>query len=352
MKLENATPYPANFTLTFDKAGHEQIVLVTKGTFALPADPRAPTLVAPAQLPLTEADLFGPDPGQDAVLFENDFAAHKPLCDVLCSAQAHAPGGAPVTELGVGIRLGGWAKRFTVHGPRIWLRGAAGYHPSAKRAFVTQPISYDQAYGGVDPAADNPALAAMFQRNPAGLGYYPGAQDREGLPLAQTAEDGIDAVNPDSDYTPMAFGPVGRNWLPRRSFAGTYDDPWLEWRLPFLPQDFDERYFQAAATDQQIPYPQGGEVVQMINLAPQSQITGQIPRLHIVVQFLRKSGRVTQRIADLDTVLLLPEQALMCLTWRTHILAERDLFEFAQALVTERLLDGADHHPVGGSADG
>ena len=63
--------------------------------------------------------------------------------------------------------------------------------------------------------------------------------------------------------------------------------------------------------------------------------------------FERKSGRVTQRIANLDTVLFLPETARMCLTWRTRITAERDLFEFARAIVVERPLDGATHWPEG-----
>ncbi|MBN6151684.1 DUF2169 domain-containing protein [Xanthomonas sp. AmX2] len=40
--------------------------------------------------------------------------------------------------------------------------------------------------------------------------------------------------------------------------------------FPFLPQDFDNRYFQAAPDDQQIPCLRGGEDVLLLNLTPRS----------------------------------------------------------------------------------
>jgi hypothetical protein len=347
MRLENTTPFATNFTLALDKQGHEQIVLVVKATFALNSTPGAPTLVAPVQLPLFEADVFGADPATDATVFETDFAHFRPHCDVLCHARAHAPGGRPATMVDVGLRLGQWSKKFTVHGSRIWLRGATGYSPSERRPFLQQDIGYDHAYGGIDPEAENPALARTYESNPVGLGYYPNLANREGRPLANTSEFGQDAVSPDGGFVPMAFGPVGRSWLPRRSYGGTYDESWLDNRVPLLPMDFDDRYFQASAPDQQIPYPVGGEPVEVVNLSPEGRLSGQIPRTQIIVTFERKSGRITRRIANLDTVLLLPEDQRMCLTWRTRITAERDLFEFARAIVVETPADGASHWPGG-----
>ncbi len=49
----------------------------------------------------------------------------------------------------------------------------------------------------------------------------------------------------------MAFGPIGRSWQQRIKWAGTYDDQWMRHQYPFLPNDFDEHYFQAAPEDQQ-----------------------------------------------------------------------------------------------------
>lgn len=39
---------------------------------------------------------------------------------------------------------------------------------------------------------------------------------------------------------------MGRSWQPRLRYAGTYDQHWMDERLPFLPEDFDLRYFQSA----------------------------------------------------------------------------------------------------------
>ena len=114
--------------------------------------------------------------------------------------------------------------------------------------------------------------------------------------------------------------------------------------MPLLPFDFNDLYYQSAPPDQQIPYPQGGEPIEIVNLSSQGRISAQLPRMQIVVMFARKSGRITQRVANLDTVLLLPELGKMCLTYRTRITAERDIFEFASALITERTLEGATHH--------
>jgi hypothetical protein len=131
----------------------------------------------------------------------------------------------------------------------------------------------------------------------------------------------------------MALGPVGRNWLPRRRYAGTYDARWLETRMPFVPDDFDSRYFQAAAADQQIPYPRGGERVELVNLSPAGRVSTTLPRLQVTVTFERKAGRFTQKVALLDTLLLLPEASRMCLTFRSHLVTERDMFEIARLIV-------------------
>ena len=62
---------------------------------------------------------------------------------------------------------------------------------------------------------------------------------------------------PSDKYKPMALGPLGRGWSSRARYAGTYDQQWLDDVFPFLPKDFDVRYYQAAPEDQQIPLPKG-----------------------------------------------------------------------------------------------
>ena len=336
MRLENATPFETELTAAFERTGHESVIVVAKATFVLPDRPGAACLMAPKQEALFLSDVFGADPAGDAPLYENDFAPFKPACDVLVSSQAVAPESRPVTELPVGVRLGDWSKHFLALGSRIWLKGALGFQVSERRPFLRQAIGYDQAYGGTVPIPETPGHARTYETNPAGVGYYPLRENIAGLALPQTAEPGTDPVGRDGGYTPMAFGPLGRNWLPRRQWAGTYDNAWLETQMPFLPEDFDYRYFQAAPPDQWISYPKGGEALEVVHLSSTPRIRTRIPAVAVIVTFAWKSGRITQKIANLDTVLIIAESMRLCLTWRTRLVVERDIFEVSSIDVTLR----------------
>ncbi len=337
MQLENKTPFEAELTGGFEPSGHECVVVAVKGTFVLPVEQGQPCLMASEQRPLIYADEFGEDRAFDCVRFENDFAPFKPKCDVIVDGPAIAPGASPVTRLPVGVRIGNWSKHFVALGSRIWLSGAVGFSVSEMRPFLKQPIDYDHAYGGADPEPDRPDHARTFETNPAGVGYYPLREDLEGLPVAQTmAAGGADPVSRDGSYPPMAFGPMGRAWLPRRSWVGTYDKVWMKDHMPFPPDDLDYRYFQATAPDQWIGYPQGGEPIEIVHLTPAPRVVTYLPQVSVVMTFNRRSGRVTQKIANLDTVLVLGEALQLCLTWRARLVTERDLFEVESITITSR----------------
>ena len=109
------------------------------------------------------------------------------------------------------------------------------------------PISYDKAFGGVDRSQEDPRPStAGTRRITPGVGYHEyldkayhrrqAAAEHRGNREARHGSDG--------QVPPMAFGPIGRAWQPRPNYAGTYDQKWLDERFPFLPDDFDERYYQ------------------------------------------------------------------------------------------------------------
>lgn len=340
MHLDNTSPYSAEFTMALDREGHEIVVLAVKGTYDFPSEAGAVAPLADHQLKVLLADVFGPDPAFDAPVAENDLAPFKQHCDVLVHGPALAPQGQPVTKLDVGVRIGAWSKAFSVHGERIWLRSGHGYAISDTRPFTRQDISYNVAWGGVDPVPDDPTRAATCEENLAGIGYYPHRPQREGAPLPATAERGQVITDIHGPHRPMAFGPLGRAWLPRRAHVGTYDDTWLEHRMPLMPEDFDDNYYQAAPPDQQIPYPRGGEPVELINLTSQGRTTFRLPQDRVVVNFARKVGSITQKMANLDTILILPEAGKLCLTWRTRFVTERDVHDL-RSMTVWRETEGA-----------
>lgn len=335
MELLNATRLAAAYTQGLAPDGRESLVVIAKGCFDMPLDGREARLLE-VQQALLMADTFLGEPGLSAPLREMDFAPVKPFCDVLVLGKAHAPGGRPASQITAGIRVGQVAKAFSVLGPRHWQPGLLGVAPGLPQAFIEQDISYAQAFGGTHSLKGNPQQQHCYLDNPAGCGWYPrnmDSADMLGMPMPSTEELGKPVDSPHGDFRPMALGPIGRHWPERAAFAGTYDEAWLADCFPFLPEDFDNRYFQAAPADQQTEYLKGGEEVVLLNLTPQERAGFLIPTLEVPVTFfLNKGGHETVH-AVIDTLLIDTEANQVQLTWRTSRPLRRNMFEISQVLV-------------------
>lgn len=338
MELLNATRMVAAYNQGLDADGREYLVVIVKGTFDLPLDGSVARL-REAQQPLLMSDTFAGDPGLSAPLREFDFAPFKPHCDVLVNGSAHAPGGRPISQLTVGIRVGRMSKAFRVVGPRQWQPGALGTGAGSPQPFVRQDISYASAFGGSHSAPGSPGQLLCNPRNPAGRGWYPrslGSGTIVGMPMPCTEKLGQPIDTPHGDFEPMALGPLGKHWQARVSFAGTYDQAWQDEQFPFLPKDFDERYFQAAPADQQTDHLKGGEDVLLLGLTPTERAGFRVPSVRMpVTYFLSKGGHETIE-AVIDTLLVDTDAGHVEITWRTRRPLKRNMFEIAQVLVGEK----------------
>ena len=338
MQLVNSTRMPAAFTMGLEPSGRELLVVAVKGTFHIPKN-GDPVRLAEEQAPLVMADTFTGEPGFSAPVYEVDFAPRKHRCDVLLNGSAHAPGGRPATRVEVGVRVNGAVKRFAVIGDRVWQAGKTGIGSSSPIPFTVMPISYDRAFGGVDDKHEDPAKHSAFMKNPVGRGYHKHLRSDwvDGSPLPNTEELGRGISLPDSEAPmPMSFGPVGRGWDPRSKFAGTYDDAWLKDHFPFLPPDFDEQYYQAAPADQQIPHPQGGEEIVLVNLSPEGQVAFSLPVFDAPIYFFPKKGERADGKLVLDTIVLEPDLGRFMLTWRATRPLKKNLYEMEQTLIGRR----------------
>ena len=236
MQLLNATRMQAGYTMGMDPAGRESIVVAVKGTFRLSAD--KPSQLAEIQVPLVDSDVFTGEPGFSAPLYECDYAAVKPRCDVLLNGSAYAPRGHRARRVTVSLRVGSISKSFDVVGNRNWVGAVLGVVAGSPEPFTSMPVSYDRAFGGIDKAHPNPAQHRYYERNHAGVGFhrYTEREFIDGMPLPNTEESGQPIVDPRGSYRPMAFGPIARAWQPRVKLAGTYDQNWLDNIFPsFLP---------------------------------------------------------------------------------------------------------------------
>ena len=171
MNLINATGLEAGYTLGIQPDGRELLVVVVKGTFTLPVGGREPSL-AEDQQPLVETDEFTGEPGFSAPLREIDFAPKKPRCDVLLNGSAYAPNGEPAERVNVALRVGSWRKSFVVVGNRTWVRDVLWITASPPEPFKTMPISYDNAFGGVDQGEGETETDYYFLENHVGVGYH------------------------------------------------------------------------------------------------------------------------------------------------------------------------------------
>lgn len=333
MELVNATGMRAGYTMGVEPSGRELLVVVVKGSFGIPPDGGTAELLA-EQLPLITADTFTGAPGYSAPAEEIDFAPRKPRCDVLVSGSAHAPHGEPAERVPVGVRLGAWKKVFAVVGERHWEAGLGGCRASLPQPFVTQPISYDLAFGGVDERHEDPARHAAYMANPVGRGWHHNLQARfvDGAPLPRTEqlERPVDA--PDGDFAPMALGPLGRGWSGRLPHAGTYDQDWLDHSFPFLPADFSDAYYQAAPADQQIDHPQGEQELALANLTPEGLTRFTLPWRDLPVTFFFRRGGHQTLQALLDTIAIDTDRGVLTLAWRATLPLRKSMFEVSNVL--------------------
>ena len=338
MEIDNTSRLTAGCTLGVDPDGQEYIVLAAKGSYVIPAEDGAVCKLAGSNDLLNTSDEFWGEPGFSAQRYEVDYALHKPRCDVLLNGTAYAPEGRPIERLQVGIQIGSWNKRIDIVGDRVWTEGLSAPTPSSPNPFIRMPITYDRAFGGTDKLDPDDETPSAFLPNPSGLGWHRVRNQSRigGAPLPNTEEPGHPVRSPWGEYRPMSFGPVARGWPQRLKYAGTYDQNWTDNVFPFLPEDFDRRYYQAAPEDQQIDYLQGGETILLVNLTPEGRTQFRLPKLDLPLVFMKRLGQEFPATPVVDTIMIEPDRRLVHLTWRASLSLETDIFEVPEAILGYR----------------
>ncbi len=311
----------ASFAVALDITGREHLVVATKATWSIPEPGGRPRPMPPQ--PLLDADTFYGSPGESALRCGDDFARYKAKCDVILDAYAHSPDGQAVEQLAVGIQVGELRKELRVVGQRHWTAGVLGAKPSAPIAFTDMPLHYGYAFGGTRQfQRKGQPVAEAHPYNPIGQGWggkntkHDAVSQKQSLPNLEHPHEPI--RSPDDDIEPCAFGAVSRAWMPRRKYMGNFDEKWRQEVAPFLPEDFDERFNQTAPEDQQIAYPRGGEVVQLINLMPtHPAVAFRLPSLdRVKLHVLREDYSTEVMEAHADTLFIETEAKRFSVTWR------------------------------------
>ena len=272
----------------------DAIVVVVKATARI-VDGK-PTELVTAESP--SGDVFTDDDPLSSLAYPSDFAIFKPRADVALLADAHAPsrGGAVAN---VQLRCGEHQWRLAAVGDRHW-EGAA---PSAPTPFETIPLTWEYALGG-----------PLSPDNPTGRGF------RTGLRLPNLERPNELITGKRDTPRPVCFAPVSPKWGPRAAKVGKYDAKWLKDRWPFLPEDFDHAYFNAAPVEMQVPYFRGDEEFEITSVQPNGGVLrGRLPgvRPHVyAMKGLHAGGELLGLFMNLDTVIIDARTNRVTLVWR------------------------------------
>ncbi len=264
----------------------------------------------------------------------SDVCVRKPRTDVVVAAKAMARDRAPVRSLDVLVRVGPVEKLLRVHGTRVWYRTMNGLGLTPPEPFEDVELRWDLAWGGCDFEEGRKPLEEA--RNPVGRGVVRVPSTLVHQPGPQIEDPRAPITAHASVHEPAGIAPIGRHWEPRRRYVGTMDELWRKERLPLLPADFDDRHNQCAPPYLIAPGRlRGGELVQLGGLCADGALQFELPRIVFYVGSVRDDGAVEHR-AELDTVLLLPNERALEMTWRAVVPMTHPMRRVREVVVYEK----------------
>ena len=294
---------------------------------------------------LIPGDVHYGDPMNSSVQYEADFIPYKLATDVVLNGKAHAPSGSSVHQLTATLAVGQFRKDILIIGDRVCsFPGGENTFFSDPEPFQTMDIRYENAYGGIDIHSD-PGMPCVYPRNHLGRGFVAGVgKNKMDDFLLPNIEDPGDRLTPERIFTghvkywekqpmPQGFGWFSKTWQPRANLAGVMPADkafekelrnaykaaipahqqklYSETRLP----DMDFRFFNGASQGLTVPFLNGNESCQLVNLTPECQLNfrlpGETPGIGIDI-----GKGVQEPDVVLQTVMIHAEERRLDLVWR------------------------------------
>jgi uncharacterized protein YjbI with pentapeptide repeats len=278
---------------------------IVKGTFKLvhgsTARAHPDGAVSPrGDLPFTGSDQF-------EIRYGSDFVPIKPHGEFLLVGTGHSPQGMARQSFPISFRAGSLQKKIQAIGPRVWKEGLLQSAPGKPSPLSRVDLRYSNAWGGVN-----------YRLNPLGCG-----KDTTHLPLLEQLNTPVE--HRDSRVMPAGFGPIPSDWEQRACKVGTYGKNWLAERWPWLPDDFDYTYFNAAPPSQWLSgYWRGDEELAFENIHPtEPHYTSRLPCLQVRFfvsrfkeTFCKSPAPLEELRMNLDTLWVDMDTETLVLVWR------------------------------------
>jgi hypothetical protein len=305
----NLTPFKTAGAVLMDVTGEYVWTVIVKATFRAESNE---VVLADAQEPVTRKPDYRGEPGLSSLRCDTELCPCHPGTDVVVDGTAHAPNGRSATTVDVRVQIGDIRRDVRVHGDRVWRRRLGVVFVSDTEPFATMPVTYERAFGGARAAGEPDR---HYAANPVGVGFYASAPP-DGAPLPNVEDPRHPIASWNDRPPPAGVGAIDRAWPARLQYAGTYDEQWQKTRAPLWPSDVNPRFFSCASPGLHSPEPlRGGEPVLVEHMTPDGRWSFRLPSFMVYVRsFVR--GRAEHSRAQLDRVLLLPEDRRVTLTWR------------------------------------
>jgi hypothetical protein len=315
--LTNDTPFATQMCIFPNRQGIDTLFVIVKATYSL-MDKMS---VAENQQPILRDDVYWGEPGQSSLKYPADVHPEKPGTDVIVVGETTAPDGQPMLQLQVSISIAGRVCHLAVFGDRQWDKGLMYTKPGQPKPFTRMPLVYERAFGGGCEIEGKNKRLAYEEKNPVGKGFIDKQSRKDPANLAlPNIEDVKNLIRTLQDRpVPKGFGAIAPGWQPRASFAGTFDETWRKTRAPYLPEDFDPRFYHAANPDLIFAeYLKGGEPVILVNMSPKGRLSFTLPQDEPKIE-VDVTGRFEIVKAHLETVLIEPTDERLCLTWKATL---------------------------------
>lgn len=347
---KNLTPFFWAPKATARRPREVEMAVCIRGVFRLaPGEPLAPIEDPIAQGFMSGEQWAPTDPErQGPSVRHDDFADWKLGADLLLRGTCHPPKGRDVV-CDVAFGVGAWSKTLRVHGPRTYSPGLLfGGAVSDPQPFEAMPLTWENAYGGPG-----------YADNPAGKGFatpeLPTVEDPR-APVTKSGQRGV---------APGSFLPVSSQWPARWGKVGkNYGKAWEETRAPFVSDDFDWTYFNAAPPDQRLEgYLRGDEALWFQHLHPKApRFEARLPGLRLRALVKRTDGTLHDLKLVLDTLVADTDAGRLELLWRGHCpVTQLDLSDVKVVLIAseplaepprpaahyQRLLEEFEADPIG-----
>jgi hypothetical protein len=338
LQLKNNTPFAPGMALFPNEKGIDTFYAIMKATFTLGDMIR----VAEEQIPPAQADEYWDKPGESSLRYASDMHLGKLSTDVVLNGQAWAPDGGTIDWLDTAVTVAERQKFVRVYGDRWFSKGITGLSITAPEPFESIPLVYERAFGGTHVIDEDKGKIKAENRNPVGAGFKGklGSGDLDGQPAPNLEDPYHPFKGPTNSCIPACYGFIAPNWMPRVQYAGTYDEAWQKNRMPYLPDDFDKRFFNAACPKLTFDkYLEGGEPVELLNVHPAGPLEFNLPtcRFSVEVQIKGKPHKLSMKC---ETVLFEPDENRFCMIYRDSVACDKKALNVEQVTFSVDTLEG------------